>query len=107
MTGRWVVFDADASALAEVNPYTDDQWTAAGALKQQLYAEADGCTGSVLALLVVEVWDSAYFVAENVLHVVPLRADGWPVLDDAAAVDLDHARSAGSEIDWVIEQFAQ
>jgi hypothetical protein len=103
---EWWVIDTDADVLHTVNEVTDTEWTRADALKQQLYAEADGCDGTVLALLIVHEWDCAYFVQGNELHVAPLLVDGRPALEDAAAVDVEHAQTGGVEIDWIIEQFA-
>lgn len=96
MTGSWTVYDLDENVLHDINPSTDDEWTGPDALRQAIFAAADG--GTVIALLVVG--DLAFFVHHGTLRVCPLRTDGVPALEHAMPVERDQAG-----IGWIVEQF--
>jgi hypothetical protein len=96
---QWVVADLDSNTLHDVNEVTDEEWTAEDALKQQLFAEADGCTGAVIAVLVAG--DLAFYVLQGALRSCAVRDDRWPAFELSMPVD-----RGAAIIEYVAQKFA-
>ena len=88
MIMQWVVADLDSNTLHDVNGATDEEWTAEDALKQQLFSEAEGCTGTVIAALVAG--DLGFYMLQGILRSCAVRVDGWPAFELSMPVDREY-----------------
>jgi hypothetical protein len=98
VNSRWIVIDDDGYVW-DYNHEVGCDWTGPEALRQALFAQADGA--DVIAVLVVEDYGSAYFMDHGQLYVMAMPADGHLSRTEAVPVDEEHARSKGVAIDEI------